>query len=262
MPRRASTGPKAARPRGFPRWAWWALFLATFTFALPATSPWWSTVLRGEIPDSGEEEGAEPLTSPGSASASPTVVPGSTLRVFLHTSLPDQDGLVRAEREIPYVRGVVPQIRAVVDELARSSPEVPALLPEGTRVLDVAYAKNGTVYVDFSSELELGRGVGADEERLLVQGIVTTITDNFTAVRRVVILVDGKAPKPGHLDLSRALQRDDPSFTLEETPEAEPDAAATPPARSAVSTTERPGTDPPGPPVVPPEPPALDRATR
>ena len=35
---------------------------------------------------------------------------------------------------MPYVRGVIPQIRAAVSELAASSPDAPALLPEGTRV--------------------------------------------------------------------------------------------------------------------------------
>ncbi len=203
--------------RGFPRWAWWTVFLATFMFAVPATSPWWSTVLRSEIPGSAEEDVEGPTASSNSGAAQePPVVPGSTLKVILHTPLPGMPGLSRAEREIPYVRGVVSQIKAVVSELAVGYPDVPALLPEGTQVLDVAYDPSGTAYLDFSPELEQGRGVGAEEERVLVQGIVTTVTDNFTAVRRVVILVDGKAPKAGHLDLTRALRRDDPSFIAEE----------------------------------------------
>lgn len=208
----ASTPP----PPGFPRWAWWTVFLATFMFAVPLTSPWWSTVLRSEIPGSAEEEGEGP-TAASNAGAIPEapVVPGSTLRVLLHTRLPDRPGLGPVDREIPYVRGVIPQIRAAVSELAVASADALALLPVGTRVLDVAYTQSGTAYIDFSSELELGRGVGAEEERTLIQGIVATITDNFAAVRRVVILVDGKAPKPGHLDLTRALRRDDPVFEPE-----------------------------------------------
>jgi hypothetical protein len=210
--------------RGFPPWAWWTVFLATFLFIVPATSPWWSTVLRSEIPGSAEEDGEGPTAASNAGAApEPTVVPGSILKVVLHTRLPGMPGLRRSDREIPYVRGVVPQIKAVISELAVGSPDVPALLPEGTRVLDVAYAPIGTAYVDFSAELDQGRGVGAEEERVLVQGIVTTITDNFSAVRQVVILVDGRTPGPGHLDLTRALRSDDPSFMTEEDPDGPKD---------------------------------------
>lgn len=209
-------------------------------FLVPAASPWWSTILRSEIVDGGEDDG-EDLVRPPDVDATPTpAIPGSTLNVFLHTRRPDLPGLIRAEREIPYVRGVIPQIRAVVSELAVGSPEVPALLPEGTTVLDVAYAANGTAYIDFSPEFEMGRGVGADEERLLVQGIVTTITDNFSAIRKVVILVDGRVPKPGHLDLTRALRRDDPSFTPEADPASEPDPGPLPPPQSVLATPRSP----------------------
>lgn len=215
-PRTPADGP-AQPARGFPRWAWWTLFLATFLFAVPATSPWWSTILRSEIPDSPEDEpdGRAAAANPG-ASAEPSAVPGSMLKVVLLTRVSGGPGLGRVEREIPYVRGVVPQIQSVVSQLAVDSPEVPALLPPGTRVLDVAFAPSGTAYVDFSTELEQGIGMGAEEETTLIHGIVSTITLNFGAVRQVVILVDGKTPKPGHLDLTRPLRRDDPSFSAED----------------------------------------------
>ena len=222
--------------RGIPRWAWWTVFLATFLFAVPATSPWWSTILRSEIPDSPEDEpdGRAAAAKPG-ASMEPSAVPGSMLTVALFTRVQGAPGLGRAEREIPYVRGVVPQIQAVVSELAVDSPEIPALLPPGTRVLDVAFAATGTAYVDFSSEFEQGIGMGAEEETTLIHGVVATITLNFAAVRQVVILVEGKTPKPGHLDLTRPLRRDDPSFSTDAavSPEGEtgvpaPGAASTP----------------------------------
>jgi hypothetical protein len=189
------------------------------------TSPWWSTVFRGEISGTEEEGDAEAAGLNAPATPEP-VVPGSMLKVVLHTRLPGRPGLGTVEREVPYVRGVIPQIRAAVSELALSSAEAPALLPEGTRVLDVAYTQNGTVYVDFSPELDKSRGVGIEEERIVVQGIVTTIADNFTAVRRIVILVDGKIPRPGHFDLSRPLRREEPFFVPEEEPDASPSPAA------------------------------------
>ena len=213
-------------PKGFPRGAWWVLFLATFTFAVPLTSPWWSTVFRGEV-SGGEEDGDAVESSLPRPEETPA---GSVLKIKLHMRGPDGASLP-IDREIPYVRGTVPQIRAALGALAVATLEAQPLLPEGTRVLDVAYAKNGTAYLDFSSELESGRGVGAEEEETLVKGIVRTVTDNFSSVRRVVILVDGKTPKPGHLDLSRTLQPSDPIFAVEEA-----EASPTP---EVVATSER-----------------------
>lgn len=217
-------------PRGFPRWAWWTLFLATFLFVVPATSPWWSTILRREIPGTAEDEEDGAAAAVAGETPEAPVVPGSTLKVTLHSRVPETPGLVKVDREVPYVRGVVPQIAAALSELAIASPNVPALLPEGTRVLDVVYTPGGTVYVDFSPEIEAARTVGADEEKALVQAVALTIIENFAAVRQVLILVDGKTPRPVHLDLSRPLRRDDPLFAPEDGPEVAPSPS---PATSA-----------------------------
>ncbi|MEO8501602.1 MAG: GerMN domain-containing protein [Vicinamibacteria bacterium] len=233
-------------PAGFPRWAWWTLFLATFMFAVPLTSPWWSTFLRGEIPGAEDEGDAEaPLAASPAVATPEPVVPGSMLKVTLHMRLPDMPGLGTVVREVPYVRGIIPQIVAAVSELAVGKSDAPALLPEGTRVLDVAYTKSGTVYIDFSPELEKSRGVGAEEEKVVIEGIVDTISDNFTAARRIVILVDGKAPRPGHFDLSRALRHDDPVFAAE--PDADPATLPAPgPVASATPARAQPKpTEPP-----------------
>ena len=231
----ARTVATAASPpaRGFPRWAWWTAFLATFMFAVPLSSPWWSKGLRSEIPESPDDEG-EPKARAEDGGLAPAQEGGDApmLKIVLHTRIPDKSGLATVERSVPYVKGVAAQIQAAVAELAVASAGAPALLPEGVRVLDCAFSKAGTVYIDFSSEIEAGRSVGAEEERLLVGGIVRTITDNFSAVRRVVILVDGRVPRPGHLDLSRSLRRDDPSLAADPEPEPEPTtpAGASPPA--------------------------------
>jgi len=243
--RRLVASSETPPPRGFPRWAWWTLFLATFMFVVPLTSPWWSTVLRGEIPGA-EEEGEAEVLGPNAGGTPEPVVPGSMLKVILHTRLSSQPGLGTVEREVPYVRGVIPQIRAAVSELAVASADAPALLPPGTRVLDVAYTQGGTVYIDFSPELDIGRRLGTEEERVVIQGIVTTITDNFSAVRRIVILVDGKIPKPFHFDLSRPLRREEPFFPSEDEPEAgpSPSPASLAPAASTPQPPAKPAATP------------------
>lgn len=221
-------------PTGFPRWAWWAVFLATFTFAVPIASPWWSTVLRGEIPDAADENGEDPASTPKDGAPPADETRGSVLRVTLRGRQEVAPGLISVQREIPYVHGVLAQIQATVSALALPNGDAPALLPDGTRVLDVAFTKSGTLFIDFSPELDAGRVVGPEEERELAEGIVTTVTANFAAVRRVVILVDGKAARAFHLDLTRPLRPDDPLFAPEPEPEPSPspDAATAPsPAR-------------------------------
>lgn len=230
-------------PRGFPRWAWWTVLLSILLFAAPLTSPWWSTILRSEIPGAADEEdevpgfGSDPDNPPAE-----TVVPGSTLKLTLH--LPGQGGaeLRAVNREVPYVRGFLAQVTAAAAELGVGTPEVLPLLPPGTRVLDTAYASSGTIFIDFSAELEMGRGLGAAEETMLVQGIVTTIMENFSAVRRVVILVDGKTPGFGHLDLSRPFRLDDPLFVADVPPAADDALTAAPSPKAAPA---RPAAAPP-----------------
>lgn len=220
-------------PEGFPRWAWWAVFLATFTFAVPIASPWWSTVLRGEIPDAADENGEEPASTPTGGVTPIEDPPGSMMSLTLRVRRSDGTGLDSVPREIPYVRGVLAQIQATISALTLPNGDAPPLLPEGARVLDVAFTKSGTLFVDFSTELDSARVVGPEEERELAEGIVTTVTANFAAVRRVVILVDGKAPQPFHLDLTRPLRADDPLFAAE--PEPEPEASPSPEAAPSPS---------------------------
>ena len=74
--RRTVTPGWSTPPPGFPRWAWWTLFLATLTFVVPLTSPWWSTLLRGEIQGAEDESEVEAPPSPSGATPEP-VVPGS-----------------------------------------------------------------------------------------------------------------------------------------------------------------------------------------
>lgn len=232
-----------SRASGFPRWAWWTVFLATFTFAVPLASPWWSTVFRGEIPDLADDGPEDEPGAPrdGDAAATPAEAPGATLKLSLRALAPDGSGLVTVEREVPYVRGVLEQIQAVLQQLAVPGEGATPLLPEGTRVLDVAFTKAGTLYADFSPEIDAARALGPSEEERIAEGIVLTIADNFKAVRRVVILVDGKAPTPYHFDFSRPLRADDPLFTPEPDPTSSPSPeAGGAPDGAAPSATPRP----------------------
>lgn len=243
--------PNSPAPRGFPRWAWWTVLLSIFLFLVPLTSPWWSMILRSEI-SGGSDEDEEASPTPAPDLADEPVVPGSTLKLTLYVPNLEGEGVRAVEREVAYVRGFLPQIAAVVGELGVATPEAKALLPPGTRVLDTAYTPAGTVYVDFSAEIEAERRIGASEETALVQGIVTTIMENFSAVRRVVILVEGKIPSPGHLDLSRPFRLDDPLFRLEAEPAVSP--SPTPSTLAPAPASVAPVAAPTGPRAASPAP--------
>lgn len=170
-----------------------------------------------------------------------------SLRITLYTRFPDALHPAAVEREIPYVRGIVRQIRAAVTELTVPMADVPALLPEGTRVLDVAFTADGTAYLDFSSELDNGRAVGPEDENLLVQAIVATVTENFKAIRQVIILVDGKVPRLFHLDLTQPQRRDAAVFAAggaDEGPTDPGEDPGEPAASGAAAAKPRPAATP------------------
>lgn len=73
---------------------------------------------------------------------------------------------------------------------------------DGTTLL--GYAKDGdTATVDLSSFVAVGAGL----EEVAVQELVYTVTANDTSVKRVRLLVDGKAPSSGHQDWSQPISR-------------------------------------------------------
>lgn len=64
------------------------------------------------------------------------------------------------------------------------------------------YLKDSTVYVDFKSE---GLNGGSLQESMLITQIVETLTDSFSEVKDVRLLIDGKEGETlmGHIDISQ-----------------------------------------------------------
>ncbi len=64
------------------------------------------------------------------------------------------------------------------------------------------YLKDSTVYVDFKSE---GLNGGSLQESMLITQIVETLTDSFSEVKDVRLLIDGKESETlmGHIDISQ-----------------------------------------------------------
>ena len=77
-----------------------------------------------------------------------------------------------------------------------------SLWPKGTRLLDESVSGD-TATVDLSKFPALG----AEAETVAVQELVYTVTANDTSVKKVRLLVDGKAPQSGHNDWSKPVAR-------------------------------------------------------
>ena len=89
----------------------------------------------------------------------------------------------------------------VFERLIRES----GVFPKGARLLG-ATIRDGTLQLNFSSELTQNFAGGSDDEAALVNAITST-AGSFPNIVRVQILVDGKPIESlgGHIDLSQAI---------------------------------------------------------
>jgi germination protein M len=143
----------------------------------------------------------------------PTTVrePGTTLDeprvVDLYFADADGRRLALEAREV-MARSVEESIHQSVSELL-AGPQKENLsptLPEGVGVRSVYY-KDGIAYVDLTSNISSTHPGGSWAELLTVYSIINTITENFSEVTRVQILIGGREHETlaGHVDISRPL---------------------------------------------------------
>lgn len=64
------------------------------------------------------------------------------------------------------------------------------LIPEGTK-LNKIEIKNDYIYIDFSNEFIKEQKLGTEQEKLIIESIVNTVTE-LKEINFVVILIDGK----------------------------------------------------------------------
>ncbi|MDF1536161.1 MAG: GerMN domain-containing protein [bacterium] len=99
-------------------------------------------------------------------------------------------------------------LRAVIEELVKGpvGEDRVRTLPETTQVKAV-YFQDATVWVDLGASIVDEHPGGAWTEVLTVYSIVNTITENFTEVDQVQIIVDGRERETlaGHVDISGPL---------------------------------------------------------
>lgn len=154
---------------------------------------------------------ADPL--PLQPSVSEQDPPGlKTVTLFF---LSEEDGLLHAEeRHVLEGNSTAEEIQGVVEELVKGSKrDYLAPLPPETRVRQVFLTRDGTAYVDFSSDIMDKHAYGSSSEMTAVFAVVNTLSFNYPEVKKVCILVEGaeKETLGGHIDLSRPFL---PQFSL------------------------------------------------
>jgi len=135
--------------------------------------------------------------------ATSSTAPTASYKLYFPSA---KDGYLRSEpREIAIVPDPISQIGLVIVELIRGPKTglVPTF-PEDTRVKDIFLDGKGTVYVNFSRELQTGFPGGAWTETLTIYSLTNTLTMNFEDIDRVQILVEGHEIETlaGHIDTS------------------------------------------------------------
>lgn len=127
--------------------------------------------------------------------------------VVLFFGREDADGMKRELREIRAEQGVEEGVRAVVGELVRGpgADGVPSIPPHTTLRKALFDERSGTLYLDFSKQLQAEHWGGSEGELLTVRSILQTIAANFPTVKAVQILVEGEEIESiaGHIDTSR-----------------------------------------------------------
>ena len=124
---------------------------------------------------------------------------------------------MEVERDIPHRPVLAEGVRSVLRELTNGVPGGRPPVPPGAEVRQVFRDAFGIVYLDFSREFQtLTRAPGSEPE-LAIAAIVNSLTSNFSDIKRVQFLLEGKEATEvvGGWDLRRPVS---PRFPGQESP--------------------------------------------
>ena len=150
--------------------------------------------------------GARPLSAPAPE--------GVRVRLFFPHEA--KGTLVEEEREIPRRSVLADGVRAVLHELTRTSRQgTAAPCPTAAELRHVFLDQFGILYLDFHKSIETVLTGNERRAALAVSAIVLSLATNFSEVKRVQFLVEGRgwSAQVGTIDLRRPLQ---PNFPEEE----------------------------------------------
>ncbi len=130
-----------------------------------------------------------------------------TIKVIIFLPSSEDEYLHPEERKIFKTRSLSSQIKQVMLEILKGSERGNlSPIPPQTKIREVYIYKDGTAYVDLSSDFVTGNSGGSCSEIEAIYTIVNSITFNFTSIKRVHFLIDGmeRETLKGHLRLDRS----------------------------------------------------------
>jgi spore germination protein GerM len=128
--------------------------------------------------------------------------------VTLFFSEEEEEYLVGEKREISKTGKIEEEARETVLELIKGPKEklIPTLSPH-TRLLTLQVDPSGVARVNFDQTLSKEHPGGSSAEMMTIYSIVNSLTLNFPQVKRVQILINGKAVESiaGHISLKQPI---------------------------------------------------------
>lgn len=157
----------------------------------------------------------------------PEPAAAETVRVRLFLPHDVRNLLMEEERVIPRRPVLDDAVRAVLQELTRATRAGTApALPPAAEIRHVFLDAFGILYLDVANGVQSLTAGDAGRAALAISAIGLTLSTNFSDVKRVQFLADGKelVAQIGTLDLRRPLQPQFPSEEFEPLPPKIPDA--------------------------------------
>ncbi|MGE5137924.1 MAG: GerMN domain-containing protein [Rudaea sp.] len=186
-------------------WPWLALlFTSALVIAAIAWEVWPRTVDLSLV---------RPRPRRAQAPSAPAAEPVRVRLFFPNTA---KANLVEEERVIPRRSVLADAVRAVLQELTRTSgPGTIAPFPPTAQLRQVFLDQFGILYLDFNTGIETLLAGDETRARVAVSAVALSLATNFSQVKRVQFLIDGHdwAAQVGTVDLRRPLQ---PRFPEEE----------------------------------------------
>ena len=128
--------------------------------------------------------------------------------ILLYFSDNEGEYLIGEKREILKRDEVEEEAEETVNELIKGPKGklIPTLPPE-TKLLDLELGEDGVAKVNFSNALSKDHPGGSSAEMMTLYSIVNSLTLNFPQIKRVQILIEGKAVETiaGHLSLKKPI---------------------------------------------------------
>ncbi|HUU49466.1 MAG TPA: GerMN domain-containing protein [Nitrospinota bacterium] len=129
---------------------------------------------------------------------------GDVKRVKLFFSSIDGETLITESRQIiDESYGVERAKKAIIELIKGPFEKGMQTIPKETKLRELYIDNNGLAYVDFSKEITQNYPKGVWTEVLGVYSIVNTLVFNFSEIKQVKILIEGKEAETlaGHIDI-------------------------------------------------------------